>query len=52
MTYFAMEQWIDGFPNWFTILVMVLAVIAGAVAIGWMLREFGVIPHDEPPDHD
>jgi hypothetical protein len=43
---------IDGILNWFTIRVVILAWLAAAAAMCWVLRELGVLPRDEPPDGD
>ena len=41
---------IDGIPNWFTIQVVILAWLAAAAAMCWVLMELGILPYDQPPD--
>ena len=43
---------IDGIPDRFTIRVVILAWLAAAAAMCWVLMELGILPYDEPPDGD
>lgn len=36
----------DGIPDWCRALVVFWAMVVGAVAVGWLLREAGLISDD------